>query len=56
MTRQPTVTGDLRPGVDLYWLPLGAGGHCVGLSGCIFEVVVARLEKRSTKDLYHSRS
>ena len=43
-----------RPGVDLYWLPLGAGGHFVRLNGRIFEAVAARLKKRSTKDLYHS--
>ena len=43
-----------RPSVDLYWLPLGAGGHSVRLNGCIFEAVVARLEKRPSKDLYHS--
>ncbi len=44
----------MQPGVDLYWLPLGAGGHSVRLNGRIFEAVVARLEKRSAKDLYHS--
>jgi hypothetical protein len=43
-----------QPGVDLYWLPLGAGGHSVRLNGRIFEAVVARLEKRPTSDLYHS--
>ena len=41
-------------GVDLYWLPLGAGGHSVRLNGRIFEAVVARLERRSPCDLYHS--
>ena len=40
--------------VDLYWLPLGAGGHSVRLNGRIFEAVVARLEGRSPCDLYHS--
>ena len=44
----------VQPSVDLYWLPLGAGGHSVRLNGRIFEAVVARLEKRPTKDLYHS--
>ena len=44
----------IRPSVDLYWLPLGAGGRFVRLNGRIFEAVVARLEKRQTKDLYHS--
>ena len=44
----------MQPGVDLYWLPLGAGGHSVRLNGRVFEAIVARLEKRPTKDLYHS--
>jgi hypothetical protein len=41
-------------GIDLYWLPLGAGGHCVRLNGRIYEAVVARLERRRPRDLYHS--
>ena len=40
--------------VDLFWLPLGAGGHSVCLNERIFEAVVARLEKRDRCDLYHS--
>ena len=40
--------------VDLYWLPLGAGGHCVRLNGRIFETVVAACEWRSRRALYHS--
>ena len=48
------MDGDKRASVDLYWLPLGAGGRSVRLNGRIFEAVVARLEKRSTKNLYHS--
>jgi hypothetical protein len=39
---------------DLYWLPLGAGGHSVRLNGRIFEAAAARLERRSPRDLYHS--
>jgi hypothetical protein len=42
------------PGVDLYWLPLGAGGHSVRLNGRVFEAVAARLERRAPCDLYHS--
>jgi hypothetical protein len=42
------------PGVDLYWLPLGAGGHSVRLNGRVFEAVAARLEGRPPCDLYHS--
>jgi hypothetical protein len=41
-------------GVDLYWLPLGAGGHSVRWNGRIFEWVVARIERRDRCDLYHS--
>jgi hypothetical protein len=41
-------------GVDLYWLPLGAGGHSVRLNGRLYEAVVATLERRPTCDLYHS--
>jgi hypothetical protein len=40
--------------VDLYWLPLGAGGHSVRLNGKIFEWCAARLEHRDRRDLYHS--
>ena len=41
-------------GVDLYWLPLGAGGHFVRLNGRVFEAVAARLKRRTPCDLYHS--
>jgi len=41
-------------GVDLYWLPLGAGGHSVRLNGKVFEAVVARIERRMPSALYHS--
>jgi hypothetical protein len=40
--------------VDLYWLPLGAGGHFVRLNGRLYEAVVARLEHRPRQELYHS--
>ena len=40
--------------VDLYWLPLGAGGHSVRLNGRIFEAIAARLQRRRRCDLYHS--
>ena len=32
-------------GIDLYWLPLGAGGHSVRWNGRIFEWVAAGLER-----------
>ncbi|MEX1357129.1 MAG: hypothetical protein WD981_00750 [Gaiellaceae bacterium] len=40
--------------VDLYWLPLGAGGHFVRLNGRIFEAIAARRDRRAAQDLYHS--
>ena len=38
--------------LDLYWLPLGAGGHFVRLSGRLYEALAARLERRTPRDLY----
>ena len=48
------MTGATRSGVDLYWLPLGAGGHSVRLNGRVFEAIAARLARRTPCDLYHS--
>jgi hypothetical protein len=48
------MTTESGHGVDLYWLPLGAGGHSVRLNGRVFEAVAALLERRSPCDLYHS--
>ena len=41
-------------GVDLYWLPLGAGGYFVRMNGLAYEAVMAFRERRSRFDLYHS--
>ena len=40
--------------IDLYWLPLGAGGNFVRLNGRIYEAIAARLQRRAACDLYHS--
>jgi hypothetical protein len=40
--------------VDLYWLPLGAGGHFVRLNGRFYEALAARVQRRARCDLYHS--
>jgi hypothetical protein len=40
--------------VDLYWLPLGAGGHSVRWNGRVFEAVAAARAGRPRRDLYHS--
>lgn len=41
-------------GVELYWLPLGAGGHSVRLNGRVFEAILAWRERRPPRALYHS--
>lgn len=46
--------GPVAAAVDLYWLPLGAGGHFVRLNGRVYEAVAARLQRRPACDLYHS--
>lgn len=40
--------------IDLYWLPLGAGGHVVRWNGRIYEALTARHEHRPAAPLYHS--
>ena len=40
--------------VDLYWLPLGAGGQFVRLNGRIYERLAAWAQRRPARDLYHS--
>jgi hypothetical protein len=40
--------------VDLYWLPLGAGGQFVRFNGRVFEAAAARAARRPACDLYHS--
>ena len=42
------------PSVDLYWLPLGAGGRSARWNGRLFEAAMARREHRAVEDLYHS--
>ena len=39
---------------DLYWIPLGAGGHCVRLNGRVFEAIEAARQHRRRRDLYHA--
>ncbi|MBI4260715.1 MAG: hypothetical protein HY658_09135 [Actinobacteria bacterium] len=40
--------------MDLYWLPLGAGGWFVRLNGLVYEAILARVQRRRPGDLYHS--
>ena len=49
-----TAEIDQGSGIDLYWLPLGAGGHFVKYNGRVYEWIKAHLERRRVCDLYHS--
>ena len=40
--------------VDLYWIPLGAGGHSVRFNGQVFEAIDAARRRRRRRDLYHA--
>ena len=48
------MSGERSAAVDLYWLPLGAGGHSVKYNGRVYEWIVARKERRPRLDLYHA--
>jgi hypothetical protein len=48
------MTAERGTGIDLYWLPLGAGGRSVRTNGRVFEAAAARLGGRPPCDLYHS--
>jgi len=54
LTAAPDAPSAAAYGIDLYWLPLGAGGHFVRLNGRIYEHIAAWREHRPTYDLYHS--
>ena len=43
-----------RFGIDIYWIPLGAGGNFVRWNGNVYEAVAAFLADRPMQDLYHS--
>ncbi|MCW2968060.1 MAG: hypothetical protein JWM71_1832 [Solirubrobacteraceae bacterium] len=40
--------------IDLYWIPLGAGGHSVRFNGRVFEAIVAARQHRRRCELYHA--
>lgn len=49
-----TPPQDTGPGVDVYWLPLGAGDHVVRNCGRVYEALAAAREHRDRCDLYHA--
>jgi hypothetical protein len=49
------VSGRHPAAVDLYWIPLGAGGHSsVRFNGRVFEAIEAARRHRARCDLYHA--
>jgi hypothetical protein len=50
----PSAREASEASIDLYWLPLGAGGWLVRLNGLIYEAIHALLERRRPLDLYHA--
>ena len=48
------AAGHEQAAVDLYWLPLGAGGRFVALNGRVYEAAAAHAQRRRPCDLYHS--
>jgi hypothetical protein len=40
--------------VELYWIPLGAGGHCVRFNGKVYEALAAVRSHRERRALYHA--
>jgi hypothetical protein len=40
--------------VDLYWIPLGAGGHVVRFNGKVYEAIDSMIEHRPRRDIYHT--
>jgi hypothetical protein len=53
-TGPPVVPATARASIELYWLPLGAGGWFVRCNGRIYEAAHALLERRRPLELYHS--
>lgn len=41
-------------GIDLWWIPLGAGGQFVRLNGRVVEALAALRQRRAPLELYHS--
>ncbi len=40
--------------LELFWIPLGAGGHFVRFNGRVYEALTATLARRERRDLFHA--
>jgi len=43
-----------RGAVELFWIPLGAGGRVVRFNGIVYEAVSAAVQRRARRALYHT--
>jgi hypothetical protein len=50
----PSASVPVPGAVDLYWIPLGAGGHSVRHNGRFYEAVTAAVQGRARCELYHA--
>jgi hypothetical protein len=46
--------GAVAAAVDLWWIPLGAGGRVVALNGRAYQAIVARRQHRRPAPLFHA--
>ena len=53
-SRSRGLAGPSTGGVEVWWIPLGAGEHVVRVSGRIYEALSAFVQRRERRDLYHS--
>ena len=44
----------MQPRLDLYWIPLGAGTRVVRISGMFYEALIALIQRRPRRSLYHA--
>lgn len=49
-----TLLAAAPDGVDLYWVPLGAGAHVARWCGLLYEAIAAARQGRRRADLYHA--
>ena len=56
IARAPEVASasTVEAAVDLYWIPLGAGGHSVRFNGTVYEAISSTVQRRPRRDIYHT--
>jgi hypothetical protein len=51
---RPEAPVGLGAGVDLYWIPLGAGGQSVRFNGIVYEAISSMIARRPRRDIFHT--